>query len=92
MAPAAPRTCDYPGCSLGPPDDNGVRGPYVIHVENTRKEEVIEDLKTHLEMAHTLPLKAQELELKKQQNVTEQTIARTKEIEAQTRKIIVERG
>ena len=57
-----------------------------------KKEEVVDDLKTHVELAHKLPLQAQELELKKQENETQQTLARTKEIEAETRRLVVERG
>ena len=94
MPSAARRTCEYPGCALGPPDpDNeGQRLPYITHEENTKKEEVAEDINRHIKMAHELPLQSSQIQLQRQQNETQQIVARTKETEAETRRIVVERG
>lgn len=59
MPPAAPRTCEYPGCQGGPPDGDGVRGSYVTHPDNQKREEVMEDYKLHVEVAHKLPIEEQ---------------------------------
>ena len=59
MPPEAPRTCEYPNCKSGPPDGDGVKGPYVTHPDNQRREEVMEDYKLHVEVAHKLPVEEQ---------------------------------
>ena len=56
MPTPARRMCEYPGCEGGPPDDDGVRGPYWTHEDNVRREEVIDDLKQHVKMVHELPI------------------------------------
>ena len=60
MPPPPRRLCEFPGCEAGPPDDNGVRGPYLTHEDNTRREEVVEDLKQHVKMLHELPIHTQQ--------------------------------
>ena len=66
MPPAARRSCDYPGCDKGPqPDDPDTpRGPYVTHQDCQTRVEVNEDLDRHIKMAHELPLKNREIEVK----------------------------
>lgn len=66
MPPAARRTCDFPGCQLGPePEDPETpRGQYIRHVECKTHAEVTDDYKTHIEVAHRLPIKNHELTLK----------------------------
>ena len=76
MPNASRRTCDYPGCDSGPPDANNLRGPYVTSLDNVRREEVTDDLKNHVEMAHLLPIRLEE--------------AATKKIEAEANKLLAE--
>ena len=66
MPPAARPTCDFPGCQLGPePEDPETpKGPYITHIECKTHAEVTDDYKTHIEVAHRLPIKSQELALK----------------------------
>ena len=77
MPPAARITCEVPGCQLGPiPDDpDAQRGPYVTHVECKTRAEVVEDLKIHIEMAHTLPMKNAEIATKQQEADTNKLLA-----------------
>ena len=77
MPPAARRSCDFPGCQLGTPDDNGVRGPYQTHPENQTRAEVSEDLDRHVKMAHEIPLQLM-------QNETAKITAETKKLKAET--------
>ena len=60
MPNATRRSCDYPGCDAGPPDANNIHRPYVTHPDNVRREEVTEDLKQLVEMAHLLPIRLEE--------------------------------
>ena len=86
------RSCQVPGCDLGPPDDNGIRGPYVTHEENATKAEVKEDLESHVEMAHKIPLQQTQTNTKQVEASTQQIQAKTKETEAETRRLLIERG
>ena len=65
MPPAPSKTCQVPGCQYGLPDDSGLRGPYVTDPECTKREEVIQDLNSHVEMAHNFALRKEEDETKK---------------------------
>ena len=61
MPPAKRKLCEYPGCTLGPPDtETGVPTPYVSDEECVTRAEVVEDLKNHVKMAHELPFQLQE--------------------------------
>ena len=92
MPKAARRTCQYPNCDLGPVDDNGGKTPYMTQEENATKAEVKDDLDSHIEMAHRLPLQTSQNSLKHKEVETQQIHARTKETEAETRRLLVERG
>ena len=92
MPNAARRSCQVPGCELGPPDDNGIRGPYFTHEENATKAEVKEDLESHVEMAHKIPMQQAQTNTKQVEASTQQIQAKTKETEAETRRLLVERG
>ena len=83
MPPAKRRNCEYPGCELGPPDDNGTRGPYLSHEECQTHKDVVEDIQNHVEMAHRLPLQVA-------QNSTNMIAEETKRIQAQTARTIAE--
>ena len=75
MPPAAPHTCEYPGCQHGTPDGDGNRLPYVTHVECATKPEVMEDYKTHVEVVYNLPLRSQELPVKQMEAETNKILA-----------------
>lgn len=92
MPNAARRTCQVPGCDLVPPDDNGIKGPYVTHEENATKAEVKDDLDSHIEMAHRLPIQQNQNNIKQMEAATQKIHAKTKETEAETRRLLVERG
>ena len=81
MPPAARKACDYPGCNLGPPDDQGVRGPYLTSLDKTKRDEVVEDLKNHMEMTHLLPIRLAEDETKKMEARANALLAEAKKLE-----------
>ena len=54
MPNASRKICDYPDCSAGPLDANHLPRPYVTPAELRTREEVSEDLRQHVETAHTL--------------------------------------
>lgn len=64
MPAATRRNCEYPGCVSGPiPEGGDTNGPYIIlHPDCATRAEVTEDIKNHVEMVHTLPLKHQDLQ------------------------------
>lgn len=92
MPNATRRTCQVPGCSLGPPGPNEEPTPYITHEDKTTKAEVKEDLDSHVEMAHRLPLQDRQNSTKDKEADTAQIHARTKEKEAETRRLMVEQG
>ena len=92
MPAAARRVCQVPGCTGGPPDANDQPTPYVTHEENSTKAEVKDDLDSHVEMAHRIPIQANQNATKTKEAETAQIQARTKETEAETRRLLVERG
>ena len=84
MPPASRRTCDYPGCALGPTDANNIRGPYITSIDNTKREEVTADLDKHIEMAHILPIRLKE-------KTANEINSRARELEAEANKILASR-
>ena len=75
MPPAARRNYDFQGGQMGPEPVNPdtPRGPYITHIECQTRADVNDDYKTHIEVAHRLPLKAQELAIKQaEQNLSKQ--------------------
>ena len=60
MPPATRKICDYPGCTRGPPDDDGNATPYITELGIATRAEVVADLMNHVKMAHELPLKLKE--------------------------------
>ena len=92
MPNAARRSCQYLGFTLGPLDDNDEPTPYITHEENATKAEVKDDLDSHVEMAHRLPLQTSQNAMKHKELTTVQIQARTKETEAETRRLLVIRG
>ena len=85
MPPAAPRTCEFPGCNSGPPDGDGNTTPYVTRSDNNTRAEVMEDLQAHIEMKHRLPIQVQ-------QNSTAMIAEETKRLQAETAKLLAQNG
>lgn len=83
MTRASRKTCQVPGCQYGDPDDNGLRGPYTTDEECSEREEVMQDLNLHMEMAHNFAIK-------QQQDETNKIEAKAKLITAQAQKIAAE--
>ena len=72
MPVASRRLCEYPACKAGPPlEGQDQPGPYLSHVECSTRAEVSEDIKNHVEMYHTLPMKQLELNIKKYEAETD---------------------
>ena len=65
MPPAARKVCDFPGCNRGPPDGDDNPTAYITPPDLQRREEVVADLREHVNMAHELPLKLVETDVKK---------------------------
>ena len=80
MPRASRKTCQVQGCQYGKPDDNGLRGPYITDPECTKREEVVQDLNSHIEMTHNYDMRKDEDETKKIE-------ARAKLIQAEAQKI-----
>ena len=64
MPPTTRKVCDYPGCKSGPLDANDLPMPFITSEDNTKKDEVAEELKNHTERAHLLPIRLAENETK----------------------------
>ena len=60
MPPASRKLCDYPGCTSGPLNADQQPTPFITSEDNTKKEEVSEELKNHMERAHLLPIRLAE--------------------------------
>ena len=72
MPNASRRECEYPGCVSGPPrEGQDTNGPYLSHPECTTRAEVSEDIKNHVEMVHSLPLKQQQVQVEQYKAKTE---------------------
>ena len=84
MAPAARKTCDFPGCSKGGKDGSGNPLPYQTEEGIPTREGVKEDLNNHVRMAHELPLKHKEA-------ATEGLKAEADKLRAEAAKIAAER-
>ena len=80
MPPATRKMCQVPGCQYGDPDGDGVCGPYLTDPECIRRKEVIQDLNSHVEMAHNFLMRQAEDDTKK-------IAARAKLIDAEAKKI-----
>ena len=65
------KTCDYPGCQSSPEIEGQARGPYQTDPQCATRAEVTEDMKMHIEVVHTLPLRKQELQVSKYREETE---------------------
>ena len=85
MPPAAPRSCEFPGCTSGAPDDNGQPQPYTTRADNQTRAEVMEDLNCHINMKHELPTQVQT-------NSTAMIEAETKRVQAETAKLLAQNG
>ena len=84
MPPPLNKTCDFPGCQGGPVDDNGLPTAYVTAADCHTRADMTDDLKTHINAAHTLPLQLQ-------QDATNRLANEAKKIEAEAMKIRAER-
>ena len=84
MAPAARKTCDFPGCSKGGTDGSGNPLLYMTDEGIPTREEVKQDLKEHVKMAHELPLKHKEA-------AAEELRAEAEKIRAEAAKLVAER-
>ena len=84
MAPASRKICQVPGCQYGDPDSNGVWGPYVTDPECVRRKEVLNDLNSHVEMAHKFLMRQAKDETKKIATKAQLIDAEAKKIAAQT--------
>ena len=84
MPNATRKICDFPGCTRGPLDANEEPTPYITPAGLQQREEVNADLREHLNMAHELPLKHAESEVKK-------LAAETAKIEAENQRILLQR-
>lgn len=82
MPPAAPRTCEFPDCSSGPPDGDGLPTPYTTRSDNNTRAELMEDLNSHMRMRHELPAQSNSTALLAEQN---------RRIKAETAKILAEK-
>ena len=71
MPPPTVKICAYPGCLSGPEVEGQDRGPYSTDPSCTTRVEVTEDLKMHIEMVHSLPMRKQELAVNKYREETE---------------------
>lgn len=65
MPNATRKVCDYPTCTRGPLDANGIATPYVTPTGLQTREDVNEDLRVHVDTAHLLPIRLAEAETKK---------------------------
>ena len=65
MPPAARKTCPFPGCEQGEPDDNGLPTPYITPEGIATRVEVSEELREHVRMAHELIVQHKKLEVEK---------------------------
>lgn len=84
MPPAFCRTCDYPGCKSGPEDHNNIRRPFITSEDNRWREELTEDIKQHVEMAHMIPIRLEDAATKKIE-------AKACKVEAKASRILVSR-
>ena len=80
MPPPHRRQCNYPACRSGPPGPNGEENPFITAEGNTTREQVAEELKTHIEMAHLLPIRLEE-------NRTKTTMAEAEVLKGEAAKI-----
>ena len=83
MPNAGRKLCDHPGCASGPLDANHLPTPYVTPADLRTREEVSDDLKLHIETAHTLSIRMAEAEAKKLE-------MEAKKLEMEVRKLEVE--
>ena len=83
MPSATRKLCDFPGCLSCPLDSNHLPTPYVTPADLRTREEVSEDLRQHVETAHTLQIRLAEVESKKLE-------IETKKLEMEVRKMEVE--
>ena len=84
MPPPSQKRCDYPGCSYGTPGENGEATPFFTSDSNTKKEEVIEELKNHVEMAHLLPIRLAEDRTKALENQAQLVQAEANKLREET--------
>ena len=82
MPPAARKSCDYPGCACGTPDEDGNREYYITPVGLQTWAEVNMDPQQHVEMAHVLPIKqleAQQAAMQAKANLATAVAAKLRE-------------
>ena len=83
MPPPPQKKCDYLGCSSGPPGLNG-------EDSNTRKEEVVEELKILEEMAHLLPIRLAEDRTKAIENLAQLVQAEANKLREETNNLLAQ--
>ena len=65
MPNASRKICEFPGCSSGPVDANQLPTPFITPAYLRTYEEVTEELRLHVETAHTILLRMADAEAKK---------------------------
>ena len=65
MPYATRKSCPFPCCEQGEPDDNGMPTPYITPEGIASRAEVSEELKEHVRMAHELIVQHKKLEVEK---------------------------
>ena len=90
MPSATRKFCDFPGCSSGPPDENLTPTPYVTPQELRTREEVSEDLRNHVETAHTLRIRLAEADAKRIEMEAPKLEMEVRKIEADTARALAE--
>ena len=56
MPPATRKQCDYPGCALGEPNEDGIRANYVTPEGLATRADIMADYLQHVEVAHKLAI------------------------------------
>lgn len=90
--PNATRTfCDYPGCVSGQPDANDTPTTSVTPPGLPTREEVAEDLRQHVVMAHILQIRLAEANAKQMEMEAKKLKMESQKIEAETARRLAER-
>ena len=85
MPYATRKVCPFPGCAHGAPDDDGNPQPFMTPEGIATRQEVNEELKDHVHMAHELILEHKKLEVGK-------INAEATKIQAEAAKLAAEQG
>ena len=82
MPYATRKTCGFPGCDQGEPDDDGNPMPYITLEGIASRAEVSEELKEHVRMAHELIVEQKKMEVAKLQAEADKIRAETARVAA----------